>query len=42
MDMPSSTSSSMGLFDLPDVPGGNLTYVAAAIAAYYFWKRRKR
>jgi hypothetical protein len=27
---------------LPDVPGGKLTYVAAAAAALYFWNKKRR
>ena len=27
---------------LPDVPGGLLTYAAAAAVAWHFWKKRKR
>lgn len=32
----------VGGFDVSSVPGGKLTIAAAAVAAYYLWKKRKR
>jgi len=32
----------LGFFDLPDVPGGIVTYGIAALVGYHLWKKRKR
>ncbi len=37
-----NTRPAMGAFDLPDVPGGVITYVAGGVLLYHLLKKRKR